>query len=97
MLCSVGDGRRARWGAARGKVGDLAAVSAPCALVPGKRAVFSLKRRRETVALLLDHRLLFVAPMPSPSWGALRFLAVPHGCTLEERRGIFLAAPAFWR
>ncbi|HEY3418502.1 MAG TPA: hypothetical protein VGM23_16625, partial [Armatimonadota bacterium] len=93
-LFTVGNGS-ARWTSARGKTTDPDAVSVPCALVAGKRAVFSLKRRRDTVALLLDHRLLLAAPLPSPSRGTVRFSAVPPGCALEEVRYIPGSPPRF--
>ncbi len=39
-------------------------VKAALALPPGNRAIFSIKRRSDTLAVLLNHRLLFCTPPP---------------------------------
>ena len=61
-------------------------VSAPVSWQPGRQQVISLKRRLGTVALLLDHRLLLVAPAPSSPSGTILFRQVPMGVLIADAR-----------
>lgn len=64
----------------------LPLVKAPVKLEAGKNYTFTLKRRAETAALLLNHRLVFCAPAPALEKGTLAFRDVPAGVTMGEAR-----------
>ncbi|HEY3379931.1 MAG TPA: hypothetical protein VGL77_20855 [Armatimonadota bacterium] len=52
----------------------------------GTPSTLTLKRRVGTVAVLLNHRLCFTAPLPAASQGTVAFTAVPVGVRLREAR-----------
>ena len=64
-------------------------------LAPGSSARFTIKRRPDTVAILKDHRLLFIAPSPSRGKGTCKFLHVPPECTIENARCQEMGKPVF--
>lgn len=82
------------WQPAGGKPA-FAPVTAPLAPAPGAPLRFTIKRRPDTVAVLLNHRLLFVAPAPSSGRGTSAFLRVPAGCTIEDARYREMGKPIF--
>lgn len=55
----------------------------PFTVTTGKTYTFTLKRRAGMVALLCDHRVILVAPMPEAARGTLAFGTPPAGVTLS--------------
>ena len=82
------------WQPAGGKPA-FAPVTAPLTPAPGTPVRFTVKRRPGTVAVLQDHRLLFVAPAPSSGNGTSAFLRVPAECTVEDARCREMGKPIF--
>jgi len=74
---------------------EIAPVKIPLKLTSGMTTRFTIKRRPDTVAVLMDHRLLFVAPAPSRGTGACAFLNVPAGCAIENARYQAVGLPNF--
>jgi hypothetical protein len=78
------DGQRARWETLGGNGTTLANVSLS---LPLKHlAQFTLKRRSETMALLLDHRLLFTAPAPGIGAENVAFESAPVALGVKNAR-----------
>lgn len=68
-------------------IADLPSVSAAVvSWVVGRSYAIALKRRDDTVALLLDHRLLFTAPAPTAVQGQISLSRVPSGVDVNEIR-----------
>ncbi len=55
----------------------------------------SVKRRPGTVALLINHRTSFYAPMPDKPQGSVAIGAIPSGITFLSARYYDIAAPVF--
>jgi|GEM_PF-999992 len=70
-------------------------VKIPLKLTRGFAARFTIKRRVDTVAVLQDHRLLFVAPAQSRGIGECAFLHVPPECVIENARYQPIGKPVF--
>jgi len=62
------------------------AIVKSLALAADKSYIFTIKRRPEALAVLLDHRLVFVAPMPDKSGNTLAFRTIPRGWTVTDAR-----------
>lgn len=61
-------------------------VKAAVRLDGGKHYTLVLKRRPDTVALLVNHRLALCAPAPALGQGKLAFRQVPAGVTIDSAR-----------
>jgi len=96
-----GQGYTLRWAQDRlswqqaGKAPAFAPVTVPLTLTPQTTVHFSIKRREDTIAVLRNHRLLFVAPAPSQGTGTTTFAQMPSGCTIDEARYQEMERPAF--
>ncbi|MHB9109886.1 MAG: hypothetical protein ACYDCO_22775 [Armatimonadota bacterium] len=82
------------WQPAGGKAA-FAPVKALVKLAADTPVRFTIKRRPDTVAVLQDHRLLFVAPAPAYGKGTCEFLRVPAECTVENARCQEMGKPLF--
>ncbi|HEY3376160.1 MAG TPA: hypothetical protein VGL77_01590, partial [Armatimonadota bacterium] len=68
---------------------------APLTLSSSREAVFSIKRRPGALACLLNHRLLFTAPLPDSPQGTISIDKVPVGWQLGEVRYQAIDLPRF--
>ncbi|HEX2948713.1 MAG TPA: family 16 glycoside hydrolase [Armatimonadota bacterium] len=75
----------ARWLQKTGKATAICAA-APLALHTGTSYQVTLKRRQDTVALLLNHRLIFTAPAPSSQEERVIVYQTPTGMTVADAR-----------
>ena len=64
----------------------FAPVTAALKLAPNTPMTLGIKRRPDTIAVLKDHRLLFVAPAPMRGKGKFAFSKTPNNCTISEAR-----------
>jgi len=74
---------------------EIPPVKIPFKLTRGMAARFTIKRRADTVAVLQDHRLLFIAPAPSRGAGECAFLHIPPECVIEDARYQTIGKPVF--
>lgn len=70
-------------------------TTAPLVLENGKTSILTLKRRPDTVALLVNHRLVMTAPAPVIEHGTLDFRSVPAGITIDTARYRVIGRIAF--
>jgi len=82
------------WQPAGGKPA-FAPVKVPLKLAPDTPVRFTVKRRSDTVAVLQNHRLLFVAPAPSYGKGTSEFQHVPAECAIDNARCQEMGKPIF--